>query len=50
MVEDLVPDDACHFKGLLGCDAVDNHVAMDADKVLRVENAVFILLECAGTG
>lgn len=43
MVQDLVADDPCHLEALLGGDRVDNHVAVDADEVLRVENAVFIL-------
>ena len=43
MVQDLIANDARHFKALLGGDRVDNHVAMDANKVLRVENTVFIL-------
>lgn len=43
MVEDLVTDDGYHLKGLSGGDRVDDHVAMDADEMLRVEDAVFIL-------
>ena len=43
MVEDLVADDACHFEALLAGDRVDNHIAVDADEVLRVKNAVLIL-------
>ena len=44
MVEDLVPDDARHFEALLACDRVDDHVAVDTDEVLRIKNAVLILV------
>jgi hypothetical protein len=37
VVQDLVPDDAHHLEALLAADRVDDHVAVDADKVLRVE-------------
>ena len=43
MIEDLIPQDADHLEGLPGSDGVDEHVAMDADKVLGVEDAVFVL-------
>lgn len=43
MVENLVPDDAHHLEALLARDRVDDHVAVNADKVLVVENRVFIL-------
>lgn len=43
MVQDLVSDDAHHLEALLAADGVDNHVAMDANKVLGVENAVLVL-------
>jgi hypothetical protein len=43
VVEDLVADDARHFEALLAGDRVDNHVAMDANEVLRVEDAILIL-------
>lgn len=43
MVEDLVADDAGHLEALLAGDRVDDHVAMDADEVLRVQDAIFIL-------
>ena len=43
VVQDLIANDARHLKALLGSNRVDNHVAMDADKVLGVENTVFIL-------
>jgi hypothetical protein len=48
MVQDLVADDARHFEALLAGDGVDNHVAMDADEVLRIEDAVFILQDDTG--
>ena len=43
MVQNLVPDDAHHLKALLAADRVDDHVAVDADKVLGVEDAVLVL-------
>ena len=43
MVEDLVADNARHLEALLACNRVDDHVAMDADEVLRIEDAVLIL-------
>lgn len=43
MVEYLVPQDADHLKGLPRGHGVDEHVAMDADKVFGVEDAVFVL-------
>lgn len=43
MVEDLVADDATHFEALLARDRVDDHVAVDADEVLAVEDGVFVL-------
>jgi hypothetical protein len=44
VVEDLVADDARHFEALLAGDRVDNYIAVDADEVLRIEDAVLILL------
>jgi len=43
VVQDLVADDLDHLKRLLRRDAVDEHVAVDADEVLRVEDAVLVL-------
>jgi hypothetical protein len=43
VVQDLVPNDAHHLKALLAADRVDDHVAVDSDKVLRVEDAVLVL-------
>lgn len=43
VVEDLITDDASHLEALLARDRVDDHVAMDADEVLRVKDAVLIL-------
>jgi hypothetical protein len=43
VVEDLVADDARHFEALLAGDRVDDHVAVDADEVFRVEDAVLVL-------
>ena len=50
MVEDLVPQDADHLKGWPRGDGVDEHVAMDADEVLRVEDAVFVLKASSQVG
>ena len=44
MIQDLVPDDADHLKRLAGSDGVDEHIAMDANEVLRVQQAVLVLL------
>nr|POE56727.1 hypothetical protein CFP56_33699 [Quercus suber] len=46
MVEDLVSDDAAHFKALLVANRVDDHVAMNANEVLAVENGVLVLTSC----
>lgn len=43
MVQDLISDDAHHLEALLAANRVDDHVAVDADEVLGVEDAVFIL-------
>ena len=43
VVEDFVPKDADHLEGLLGSNGIDEHVAMDADEVLGVQDAVFVL-------
>ena len=43
VVEDLITNDARHLEALLAGDRVDNHVAMDTNKVLGVKNAVLIL-------
>lgn len=43
VVQDLVPNDAHHLKALLAANRVDDHVAVDADKVLGVEDAVLVL-------
>lgn len=43
MVQDLIANDAHHFEALLAADRVDDHVAVDADEVLAVEDAVLVL-------
>lgn len=43
MVEYLIAQNPNHFKGLLRCHRVDEHVAMDTNEVLGVQDAVFIL-------
>lgn len=43
MIQDFVSDDLNHLKGLRGCYRIHEHIAMDTDEVLRVEDAVFIL-------
>jgi hypothetical protein len=43
VIQDLIPNNAHHLETLLAADRVHNHVAMNANKVLGVENAVFIL-------
>ena len=34
VIQDLIANDARHLEALLGSDRVDNHVAMNANKVL----------------
>ena len=43
MVENFVADDLDHLESRKGGDGIDEHVAVDADEVLRVEDAVLIL-------
>ena len=43
MVEDLVADHADHIEGVSAANGVDEHVAVDADEVLVVEDGVFVL-------
>jgi len=43
VVEDLVTNNTRHLETLLACDGVDDHIAMDANEVLRVKNAILIL-------
>ena len=43
VVEDLVTNDARHLETLLAGHRIDNQVAMDANEVLRIQNAVLIL-------
>ena len=43
MIQDLVSDDLNHLKGLRRCDGIHEHVPMDPNEMLRVEDAVFIL-------
>ena len=43
MIQNLVADDSHHLEALLAANAVDNHVSMDANKVLAIQNGVFIL-------
>ena len=43
MIQYLIPDDSAHLKALLARDRVDDHVAMNADEVLAVEDGVLVL-------
>ena len=43
MVEDLITQDPNHLKRLPGSNRVDEHVAVNANEMLRVQDAVFIL-------
>ena len=43
VVENLVAYDASHLEALLAGDRVDDHVSVNADEMLRVEDAIFIL-------
>lgn len=44
VVQNFVAYDSNHVERLAGGNRVDDNVAMNPDKVLRVQNAVFILL------
>ena len=44
MIQNLVADDSHHLKALLAADAVDNHVSMNTDEVLAVQDGIFVLL------
>jgi hypothetical protein len=43
VVQNLVSYDAHHLEALLAADRVDDHVAMNANEVLGVKNAVLVL-------
>ena len=43
MIENLVPDNPTHLETLLAPDGVDDHIAVDADEVLAIENGVLVL-------
>jgi len=43
VIQDLIPDHLHHFETRKRCYAVDEHVAMDTDKVFRIEDGVFVL-------
>lgn len=44
MIQNLISDNTGHFEALLASDRIHNHVAMDADEMFRIEDAVLILL------
>jgi len=46
MIENLVANHLHHLKRLQRGHRVDQHVAMDADKMLAIQNTVFILAGC----
>lgn len=43
MIENFVPKDADHFEGLPRGNRVDQDVAMNANEMLRIQDAVFVL-------
>jgi hypothetical protein len=43
VIEDLITNDARHLEALLGSNRVYNHVAMDANEMLGVEDTVLVL-------
>jgi hypothetical protein len=43
VIQNLVANDSHHLETLLAADAVDDHVTVDADEVLAVQNGVFVL-------
>lgn len=45
MVENFVSDNLDHLKGRQRRDRIDEHVAMDADEMLAIQNRIFILFK-----
>jgi hypothetical protein len=43
MIKYLIPNDPTHLEALLARDGIYNHVAMNANEVLAVENGVLVL-------
>lgn len=43
MIQNLVADDSHHLEALLATNAVDDHVSVDANEVLAIQNSVFVL-------
>lgn len=43
MIENFISEDPDHIKGLLRGDRVDQHVAMNANEMLGIQDAVFVL-------
>jgi hypothetical protein len=43
VIQNFVANDSHHLEALLAADAVDDHVTVDADEVLAVQNGVFVL-------
>lgn len=46
VIQDLVSYNADHLEALLACDRVDDHVAMNSNKMLAIQDRVFILTGC----
>ena len=44
MIEDLIAQDADHVEGLPRGHGVDQHVAMNANEMLGIQDAVFVLV------
>jgi hypothetical protein len=44
VIEDFISNDADHFERCFGTNRVHEHVAMNANKVLGLHDAVFVLL------
>lgn len=43
VIQDLIPNNAHHLEALLAADRIHNHIAMNSDEVLGVEDAVLVL-------
>jgi hypothetical protein len=43
MIQNLIPYDPHHLKALLARDRVDDHVSVDPNEMLRIEDRVLIL-------
>lgn len=43
MIQNLVANNSHHLEALLAANTVDDHVSVDPNEVLAVQNSVFVL-------